>query len=363
LLIANQNKIWHHGFPLRTSIDKGIIMHVLYGLFLFTFAGLMNGSFALPSRSLQHWSHEKIWLHYSIWAFLVFPLVIFMVFAPTAINVYQQASLSQLSIIFSGGFLFAIGQICFARGLKSIGLGLGFMINISLGTAFGSLIPLLIAHLDQPFGLPGMLSMVAIALIVFGVFISYVAGLKRDRALQVKASEGDYLLGVGCAVIAGICSAGQNVTFSLTSGLQQIALNDGVPHILAANIIWPGFLLATFIPYAIYMFKNYRSQRHTFVKTANHHVGAFHLLTVLMGGFWYFSLLIYSAGSLKLGSFGPVIGWALFMVCIILTSTWWGWRQGEWTHACHSARRLMKVSLSILILSIMVLAYATFLRH
>lgn len=335
-------------------------MHLLYGLFLFATAGMMNGSFALPSKSISQWTHQKIWLHYSLWAFLIFPLLIFYFFAPTAFTVYEHASTSELSFIFLGGLLFAIGQICFAHALKTIGLGLGFVINISLGTAFGSLIPLLVQHLDHAFDVSGMLTIFAVMLIIVGVFVSYAAGSKRDRASQKSVNDWEYLTGVGCATIAGFFSAGQNITFSLTSRLQHVALADGVPHLLAANIIWPGFLLATFLPYALYMFFTHRKQQVEFNQPFSF---KYNFLTMLMGACWYFSLIFYSAGSLKLGVFGPIIGWALFMVSIILTANWWSWRQGEWAHTTKSIQRLALSSILILISAIMVLAYATFLRH
>lgn len=335
-------------------------MHFLYGLFIFAFAGVINGSFALPSKRLTKWSYQRIWFHYSLWAFLIFPVLLLLLFAPTAWHVYAQASLTQISIIFCGGFLFAIGQICFARALQMIGLGLGFVINISIGTALGSLIPLIIQHTHYLYSLPVLLTMLAILLIITGVYISYIAGSKRDHHQPNFAQQSNYVKGVLCAVVAGLFSAGQNITFSMTANLQTIALQSGMNHVLAANIIWPAFLLATFFPYAAYML--YLQYRENFMQQ-KHHALTHYIGTMLMGAFWYFSLILYSAGSFKLGELGPVIGWPLFMVCIILTANLWGWQQNEWLDASLAAKRLAKLSIFILILAIMVLGYAAFLRH
>ena len=336
------------------------MMHFLYGLLIFATAGVMNGSFALPSKRLERWSYERIWLNYSVWAFFIFPLLLIFLFAPAAFSIYLHAKVSQIAVILIGGFLFAIGQICFARALKTIGLGLGFVINISIGTALGSLIPLLIQHSNHIATTRGLLIIFAVALIILGVFISYLAGLKRDKYDVDKVHEKGYFFGVFNAVIAGLFSAGQNITFSYTTNLQYQALSEGVNHIIAANIIWPAFLLATFIPYALHMlylhFKNNKGA--TLFRSPSYYLAA-----MMMGAFWYFSLILYSVGSLKLGELGPVIGWPLFMVCIILTANLWGWRHGEWRLAPVNVKRLAILSIVILILAIMVLGYGAFLRH
>src|SRR3989338_6739155 len=280
-------------------------MGFLYGLFIFSFAGAINGSFALPSKRLTRWTYQRIWLNYSIWAFLLFPCLFVTLLAPSAWRIYTQMPAHLLAIILIGGFLFAIGQICFAKTLQLIGFSLGFLINIGIGTALGSLIPLLLQHSNQAFTTQSTIAMIGIAVIIAGLLLSYVAGLKRDRAEN-------------------------KITFSYTAVLQQYALQSGVNHLVAANIIWPAFLIATFFPYAAYMISlryQHRSAEN------NYRSFTYYGATMFMGACWFFSLILYSAGSLMIGSLGPIIGWPLFMVCIILFSNMWGWRQGEWSGA------------------------------
>lgn len=317
----------------------------------------MNGSFALPSKHLKHWSYQRIWLNYSFWAFLVFPLLLLVSFSPKALLVFKQASANTIVIIVIGGVLFAIGQICFSKALETIGLGLGFLINIGIGTALGSFIPLIILHPSQVNTPQGMTIIIGVLLILTGLFISYLAGKKRDGEISViNASKQNYKIGVALASLAGLFSAGQNITFSYTHLLQVNALNLGISPLMSANIIWPAFLLATFIPYAAYMvYLSYRnSDTNKKFKSSS-----YYLATIVMGAFWYFSLILYSAASLKIGKLGPVIGWPLFMVCIILTAHLWGVKQGEWAGASKGVKYLAKAGIIFFVLSILILAYAT----
>lgn len=333
-------------------------MNVLYGMLIFAFAGAMNGSFALPSKHLKHWSYQRIWLNYSLWAFLIFPCLFLTFLAPHAWRIYANAPAHLLAIIVAGGFLFGVGQICFSRALHMIGIGMGFVINISIGTALGSLVPFFLLRDKATFTQPELVTVAGICFILFGVLLSYIAGLKRDRAQHNTTEKNNYALGIMLATVAGIFSAGQNVTFSYTHSLQDQALASGISHFVSANIIWPAFLIATFIPYVSYMlilrYKNRDSE-------STHRSIRYYFSTLVMGAFWFFSLILYSAGSLKIGTLGPVIGWPLFMVCIILTANMWGWRHGEWALAPSRAKTIAKLSIIALITSILILAYATFL--
>lgn len=329
-------------------------MHFLYGILIFAVAGAMNGSFALPSKYLKNWSFQQIWFHYSVWAFLILPCLFLTILAPTAWKIYANAPVFLLAMILIGGFLFAIGQICFSLSLKTIGFSLGFVINISIGTALGSLIPFVLFHSKNIFTLQGYMTIAGIFLIMMGVIFSYIAGLKRDTGEQHTVSH-HYYLGVLYAIIAGLFSAGQNITFSMTAPLQQQALQLGLNHLVSANMIWPLFLIATFIPYSAYMqYLNYKNKN----TAPTFRSLSYYSATFIMGTFWFFSLILYSVASLKIGDLGPVIGWPLFMVCIILTANMWGWRHGEWINASRQAKQFSKWSVAILILAILVLACA-----
>ena len=254
-------------------------MNIVIALICTLIAGVANGSFALPTKNIKQWNFENLWLNYAIWSFLIIPWVIIYILAPGVGSVYSQVPAHYIWILVIGGILFGVGQICFAEALKMIGLGLGFVINIGLGTGLGFFLPLVIFNTNKLFTVFGLVTIIGIILIIAGLIVSYKAGKERDtyvKQTQSQASTGQYHIGVILAVIAGLFSAGQNFTFAATSEMQKIALNAGTNELASAMIIWPIFLVFTFIPYAIYMLwlhkknhsgKNYIGSRNTTCST------------------------------------------------------------------------------------------------
>lgn len=338
-------------------------MGILTALTLILFAGIMNGSFALPTKHITKWNFENIWFQYALWGFIIMPWLLASFFIPQIFDVYSQAPGYMLWVMLIGGFIFGVGQMFFALALNMIGFGLGFVINLGLGITLGSLLPLITQHfyqLLQPFGL---ITIVGCGLAVFGLIKSNQAGnLHQKEQHELRSPEEKkknlYSTGVILAILAGFSSAGQNFAFSLTAPMQQIALEQGATAFGAANIIWPGFLVCSFIPYALYMiilmFKNKSAHNYALAET-----GKYYFFTIIMGLFWYASLVFYSKASQIIGSLGPVVGWPLFMVLIILVSNFWGWRSGEWANCTKKVKHTLWIGLSSLVLSIIVLALAS----
>jgi L-rhamnose-H+ transport protein len=338
-------------------------MNILLAAFGLIFvAGIINGSFALPTKHIKKWRFENIWLQYAAWAFVILPCVIAIFLVPQIISVYKQAPVSLLVVMLLGGFVFGIGQMCFALALDMIGFSLGFVINLGLGIMLGFSMPLIIQHSDKVFTLFGGVTLVGCLLAVLGLIYSTHAGNIRhkgkvERPDLAGKSRRLFIGGVLLAILAGLSSAGQNFAFSYTAEMQQMALSLGATQFGAANVIWPGFLVCGFIPYALYMIylgvKNKSFGNYTKPGT-----GKYYLFGLVMGLFWYGSLIFYGKASQIIGSLGPVVGWPLFMVLIILVSNFWGWRHGEWKGASIKAKHTLWLGLAFLILSVLVLGYS-----
>lgn len=325
---------------------------------LVVLAGIINGSFALFIKYMKSWRFENIWLGYAIIAFLIAPFLVGWIIDPSTPVGLHEVSSSMKWVIVIGGLGFGIGQVCFAFAMNRIGIGLGFLLNIGIGTVLGSLLPLVIQHSDQLVTLPGLLTVFACILIVVGLIICYVAGHAREREQghAVKTDFRPYIVGVVAACVAGLFSAGQNVMFSLTEPVKNLALQHGYSKLAASLIDWPYFLLFAFIPYVIYMIclgvKN-KSMSLYVTKPKPH----YYLFVILMGLFWYGSLALYSESAEIIGRFGPIVGWPLFMVFIILTSNFWGWFKKEWK-GCSSAV-MIQLLLGIVLFLIAVILLGT----
>lgn len=341
-------------------------MNILAALALILAAGVINGSFALPTKHVVKWRFENIWLQYALWAFVILPWLLMFLLEPKVFAIYAAAPFSLLCLMLAGGFIFGAGQICFALAIDMIGIGLGFVINLGLGIGLGFLLPLVIQHPHQiptPFGL---LTLLGTAFAVAGLIVSNHAGMLRDRERSkpqeaVQETSSRHALGVALAALAGLSSAGQNVAFSLTRGLQDLAVKMGAGGFASANILWPGFLLCGFIPYALYTLHLHRKNG-SFALYREPGSAKYHFFAVIMGSFWYGSLVFYSKASQLIGDLGPLVGWPMFMVLIILTSSFWGWRHKEWEGCSAKALAVMKGGLALLVLSILVLGYSSSLH-
>lgn len=342
------------------SIEVKIIMAIFTALVFIIIGGMLNGSFALPTKNIKHWYFENIWLNYSIWSFIILPWLSIFVLAPHIGAFYQHLPIHFLLILLGGGLVFGAGQACFAQALKLIGFGLGFVINIGLGTGLGFLLPLVVLHPEKIFTLFGLTTLAGIVLIILGLIISYRAGKKRDRDtqhLRAGTSPNQYQNGVILAVLAGLGSALQNFTFAATQPLQILAIKNGFSELASSMVIWPIFLSFSFIPYFLYMIYLLRKNQ-TFHRFRSEVSGFNSFMALVMALFWYSSLILYSEASLLIGGLGPIVGWPLFMVLIILMANFWGWRHHEWAHVSKAISRLALSAIGLLILAVLVLAYS-----
>ena len=341
-------------------------MNIFISFIFILIAGIINGSFAIPTKYTDRWNFENIWLQYAIWAFLILPWAAILILAPQVLKVYVASPPHLLAIMIIGGFLFGAGQIGFAFAMKLIGIGLSFVICLGLSMGLGFFLPLVVQHPHEILTSFGLITLLGTLLAVSGLIVSTYAGKLRDQERQKKESASSsgkglkkfYAIGVFLAVIAGLFSAGQNFSFSLTVPMQQIALHMGASRLGAANIMWPGFLFFSFLPYAYYMIfllkKNKSFSYYHRSGTTKYYGFAF-----IMGLFWFGSLIFYSKASQLIGSLGPVIGWPMFMVLIILTSNFLGWRHKEWEGCGSKAKYTIWIGLILLILSVLVLGYSS----
>jgi len=162
-------------------------------------------------------------------------------------------------------------------------------------------------------------------------------------------------------VVAGLGSAGQNLTFAKTVLMQKMALVSGASTMASAFIIWPGLLTAAFVPYALYMlYLNVKNRSFSVYLTAEKR---FYFYALLMALCWFGSLVFYSQATHVIGDLGPVVIWPLFMVLIILTSNCWGWYFGEWREADRQTGYLIGVAITLFVLAVAVFSVAAYLAH
>jgi len=79
-------------------------------------------------------------------------------------------------------------------------------------------------------------------------------------------------------------------------------------------------------------------------------------LSAGMALMWIGSFYLYGAGAARLGRWGAVAGWPLFISLSIVMGNLWGLWRGEWQSAPAPARRLLNLGLLVLIVAVVTVA-------
>ena len=81
-----------------------------------------------------------------------------------------------------------------------------------------------------------------------------------------------------------------------------------------------------------------------------------YLFCALAGTTWYFQFFFYTMGETQMGKF-KFSSWTLHMASIMIFSTLWGIALKEWTGASRHTKRLVVLTLLVLIGSTVIIGY------
>jgi L-rhamnose-H+ transport protein len=272
---------------------------------------------------------------------------------PADLHYYRLLSADTLGFIILGGFIFGIGQLCFCYAIAMVGVALSFTISLGFGVTIGSLFVVIYKSLF--FTPNGLLVVLAVALIVAGLIIYYLSGKTKKLKDTSNLTKSSYQLGWLLAILAGIASGWQNITFVVVAFPQYNPANT-----TNSFWVWPPFLSAAAIP----MFTGflYRAAKTGQLMRGDTNKGTAIIdfaLVFLMGLLFTGSLLLYSYGMSHFNQQQQAVGWPVFMVMIILTAQTWGWIFKENRDLSNTNKSLMGVSTGLFIAAVIILALAT----
>lgn len=334
------------------------------GVLMAVVAGVLNGSFASPTKCVGRWKWENIWALWAVVALFLFPWILALETIPKLFALYQSTGPGPLLMLIGLGIGFGFAQIFFGLAIAAIGIALCFAVAIGISTVLGSLIPLIFLQPGAIFTPKGLTILGGITLILIGIVVCAMAGKAKEKELSGRPREENertamgYKTGFVLAVLAGVGSP--LVNFGLAFGqpfLLRVA-QHGVGQASQANVIWPPLLTATLVPYLLYCAHLWRKNR-SFGLYALSGTGHYWVLGTLMGVLWMGSLAMYGAASTRMAAMGPILGWPLFMSVIIISSNGWGFATGEWKGATGNAVRIMLLGILFLILGFCTLAYSS----
>jgi len=273
-------------------------------------AGIVNGSFIIPAKYIMQWSNARIWLYHSMVGILLIPWLILLLTTPFIIPHLFALSPAILLLIVGSGFIFGIGQCCFAYAIQYAGIAISFAINLALGVFIGSFYVVIFKH--ALFTWQGMLVNLALILILLALWMRYHAEQHSDT--------NKYKLGWILAIITGCTSGLQNITFITT-----LAHTTSQLKLVPAFWVWPLFLLAASISMIVGFYKLIYQTKESiqYSKLSIKNTLRNFALVFIMGLCFTGSLYLYSTALDHHNTTNKLIGWPTFMVAIILTTQAW----------------------------------------
>lgn len=324
-------------------------------------AGILNGSFASPTKYTRHWKWENIWALWAVVAFLLFPWILAWVTIPDILGLYRSVGSRPLIMLVGLGVGFGLGQISFGLGLAVIGIALDFAIAIGIATALGSVVPLITLQPQVILTVKGITILCGVALLVFGIVACAFAGRAKENQfrsqIQTRRAR-SFNTGLLLAVIAGVLSPLQNFGLAYGQPFLSRAMERGVAPANQANVLWPLFFTAALIPYMTYCVYLWRKNK-SFALYWRCGKWQYWAGGGVMGLLWMGGTALYGTASTWMGAMGPILVWPLFMSVIIITSNAWGFGTGEWKGVGRRPTGMMLLGVFFLILGFVTLAYSS----
>ncbi len=334
-------------------------MKIAIAILLTIIAGFMNGSYAFPVKHMQKWPNETIWMIFSIIGFVIIPWSTLFILDHNIFTLFNLLPMKTLSLLFIGGLIFGLGMILFTFSLRYIGIGVSFLLNIAAGTVFASLLPIFIMVPAEIFKSYGLLEIAAMLLFIVGIVASGYALKFRNTSTATSQNKN---LGFILGILSGLLTSAQGFIYALTIPTIRATLAPQHFSVLViSNAPWLVIFSAAFIPYFFYfLVTNVKNKNLRLLSKLE--LSHYYIYLVVMGIFYFISLIVFSQASMTLGNLGTVIAWPMFMIFIILTSNFWSYIQGEWNHANSKAYLYGLISLLSFIIAVILLGTNAYLN-
>jgi len=327
------------------------------GFALVLLAALLQGTFVLPMTLVRQWSWEHTWVTFSLMGMLVFNWIITLVFVPNIFAAYGASPGRDLAVLALFGLGWGVGAVLFGLGMDRLGMALGYPIIMGLIASLGALIPLLVFFPQTLFTTKGMVLLAGTALVILGIMLCSIGGSRRAPSGEksMASHSSGFKVGLAIAIFAGILSCLPNVGIAFGGNVIRSAETLGVSQASAGNTVWALLFTLGFVAnlaYCVYLMISKKTVGAYCNRETPRNLG----LTALMALMWIGSFYLYGAGAARLGRWGAVVGWPLFISLSIVMGNIWGLWRGEWRDAPAFARRSLNRGLVILIVAVITVA-------
>lgn len=169
------------------------------------------------------------------------------------------------------------------------------------------------------------------------------------------AGKTSHARGLVFAICSGLGAAMVNLGLAFGGPLLASAQHLGADPVWAPNAVWLPLMLAGSIPNLFYCWYLLRKNR-TAGRYAEAGTTPYWFYAFVMAIFWFGSTSLYGISTGKLGSWGTILGWPLFMSLIVITASVLGIVTGEWKGTGKRPLQIQLGGVAVLVLAVFVLA-------
>lgn len=330
------------------------------GFMLIIFGGIMEGLFSLPTRIAPKWAWENIWGAGSLAALVLVPWPLALLTVPHLWAVYAAAPLSSIFMVVLFGTGWGLGGIFFGLGVDALGISLGTSLIMGLIAIGGSVIPMMLEHVNVPAG--GAKTLLSgIAVMIVGLSLCARAGsLKaRDEQSSSATSNKPFGLGLFYCVAAGLLSGLVNFSLVLGVPIAIPAIEEGINPATANNAIWALAFTANYVVNILFCIRK-GTKNGTIRQLLSRGTIHYWALAACMGLLWAGGIVIYGRGASIEGPLGPILGFPIMLIMSILAGNAAGAALGEWCGTRSGPKITMFFGVGILALATLVLGFASY---
>ena len=339
-------------------------MNTLIGLLIIAVGSLGQSSSYVPIKKVKNWAWESFWLVQGIFAWLVFPYLGALLAVPeghTLGEIITSGDGAAWRALFFG-VLWGVGGLTFGLSMRYLGVALGQSIALGTCSAFGTLIPAMLAGTNLFEG-KGLILLISVSVAIAGIAVIGFAGSLRAQNMtdaQKKAAVKDFALGKGLlvALLAGVMSACFSLGIEAAAPIREAAIAMGTEALYAGL---PAILIITvggFMTNAVYcLFQNVKNKtlKDYFGVPANVFINNI-LFTALAGILWYSQFFGLELGKsfLTPGTVMMAFSWSILMSLNITFSNVWGIILKEWKGVKPATIGVLVLGMGILIFSLII---------
>jgi L-rhamnose-H+ transport protein len=333
---------------------------LVIGLGLVLVAGILQGSFILPMTFARRWQWEHSWALFSLFGMIVLNWLLAAWAMPDLLDVYRATQGSDIAALVLFGLLWGAGAILFGLGMDRLGMSVGYPIIMGLILSLGAIIPLLLQNPAELISRGGLLLLIGTAITIVGIVLCSRAAAAKYAQPSEHSPAANLRVGLVIAILAGTFSCFPNVGMNYAVHLKAAAIKFGASENMAGNAAWSLMFTAGFVlnfGYCAWLTLrrgNFRQLAGDFGRNVS--------WIILMAALWIGSFYLYGMGAARMGKWGGVVGWPLFISLAIVVGNLWGLWRGEWRTAKASARRQLNLGLAVLLAAVAIFGIASALK-